>query len=294
MARAQGITQKLEERRQQGFEVAWVVRGGVIKVALSPWRSADAGAPRHSGLRSSVVALIEGIYSTEPRWSVAWVRGRIFTTEPAGIASAATVQVAARRVRWSEPWQSLFELVDSRDWDRIEEVAPPGLLPARPIARARALDTDPSPFDSLRAWRAEAPEPERAEELVPVVAGIRYGGAAHFGSARLNQARQIRTRHAEVQLVRDLLDAGGPGIGKDGRVELWVTLKCCKMCAAWVFEAFAGVCEFEVFYEKPDPGRLGRFTALEASSPQRLAAVRELGLSRDWLTRVVERRIESR
>jgi tRNA(Arg) A34 adenosine deaminase TadA len=197
--------------------------------------------------------------------------------------------VAARRVSWQESWESLFALLDSRDWDRIEEVTAPLIEIARPVGPGPDLE----PFELLRTWRSQASKEEHSQELVPVVAGIRISGEADFLRARLNQARRIRTRHAEVQLVHDMLRARPAG----ARLELWVTLKCCKMCAAWIFEAFAGPNRFkgfEVIYENPDPGRLGRFTALEASSPQRRAAVRALGLSDDWITRVVEWHDESR
>lgn len=227
------------------------------------------GRHGHSGLDSSVVRLIEALYSEEERWSFAWLRGRILTTEAKGVASAATVKVAARRVSWNLAPGEIWESVEDAG-SVVREVHPPEDWPAAESS----------------AERPDASSSACAETLEPVVARLSWEGAFILA---VNRARRHRTRHAEVRVVREWLIARSRGSAALGRVELRVTLKCCKMCAAWIFEAFAGRVPFEVLFDEPDPGPLGRFTALEAGSPQRAEAVSILGLAPDWLAMQVER-----
>jgi len=257
MAGTQRI-QALRERESLGFDIAWISRGGALKYALSPWSRDDPRRVSHSGLQSSVVKLIEGVYASEPRWSLAWIRNRIWTTEPWGVASSATVQVAARRVGWEAQWAEFYARIQAAGDSRVEELEPvPG-----------ALESDP------------------ALELLPVWASLKaMGESGELFLKRSNRARTLRTRHAEVELLRAFYAQTG---GVSDEVEIDVSLKCCKMCAAWIFEAFAGKFPFRVLYREFDPGRLAQFTALEASTPQRRQAVASLGLEASWITRELE------
>jgi hypothetical protein len=257
MAGTQRI-EALREKESLGFDVAWISRGGVLKYALSPWARQDPQRASHSGLNSSVVQLIEGVYASEPRWSLAWIRNRIWTTESWGVASSATVKVAARRVGWEAKWAVFYAEIQAVGASRAQELEP---LPG-------AAETDP------------------ALELVPVWASCRARGkTGELFLKRSNRAKTLRTRHAEVELLRAFY-AQRDGVSEE--IEIEVSLKCCKMCAAWIFEAFAGKLPFRVLYREYDPGRLAQFTALEASTPQRRQAVAALGLEASWITRELE------
>ncbi|MFN7684098.1 MAG: Bd3614 family nucleic acid deaminase [Oligoflexia bacterium] len=266
MVRAQGIDsalKALEWMRRGGGHLAWLNRNGVLKYARSPERQATGARAFHSGADSAVVSLIEGVYATEPRWAFAWLRNRILTTEAAGVASDATVRVAARKAAWSRPPAEFEAVILQGGFSLIEEVA-------------------------SEKWQASL----ASEELEPVTARLCWADEGGVLVDRVNQARTIRTRHAEVLVVRQWLDEGDWGI-ETKRLRLEVSLKCCKMCAAWVFEAFAGRHDFEVVFKKWDPGKLARFTVLEEKTPQRIQAVNRLGLGPEWIQKVLERPLSS-
>lgn len=212
-----------------GPSVAVIRRGAELRFCLG---RAPAKKLGHSGVDSAVVRLIESVYSEEERWSVAWLRGRIFTTEPKGVASSATVKVAARRVAWEVPAHEMLEALPQAGEFHAREVFPPEEWPP--------LESD----DGL-----EAPA---SDTLVPVRASLACGGVTTHA---LNRARRHRTRHAEVRLIRDWLLNGRASSGTPARLR--VSLKSCKMCAAWIFEAFAPSLPFEVIFDQPDPGPLG-------------------------------------
>lgn len=253
MDRAQGIAARAQiaEALASGLGIAWIRHGDEIRWA----QGRRPGAIPHSGMDSAVVALIEAIYEAEPRWSLSWLRERLHTTEPMGVASAATVQVAARRVSWEQEIQDLL--------GQLEQVAQVGQVSA------------------LRP-----PHPDFDPDLVleQVSASVIQGQDTVLCAQ--NQARRIRTRHAEVELMRGYLQSSAAS--EAGPIQIRVSLKCCKMCAAWIFEALAQRRDFCVIYDEPDPGRLARSTALEAGSPQRRLAVQVLGLGPEWIGRELE------
>lgn len=260
-SRAKELVESLKSKEHQGFDVAWIARGGTIKYAVSPWTRHDPVRIAHSGIASSVVKLIEGVYASEPQWGLAWIRNRIWTTESWGVASSATVQVAARRVGWEASWQDFYAQIQALGADRTG-----------------GFQVQELPGVEL------APEPDPGEVLKSVWAEL-------AGLKRCNRAKVIRTRHAEVELIRAfygaLSEGQSPLEGLTG-LEIRVSLKCCKMCAAWIFEAFAGKIPFKVLYQEYDPGRLAQFTALEVATPQRRQAVQKLGLEPSWTHRELE------
>jgi len=257
----------LQKARELGLEVAWLKWRNELRYAVSRGARRDLGGAYHSGMHSAVVALIEDVYASEERWPLAWLRNRIWTTERIGVASRATVQVAARRICWDQGWDALFAELSGvgRAFDRVVSGPDPEL---------DQLKEDP------------------AEVLQSVTASICAEGGAPVRMARINQARRHRVRHAEVRLIRDWL--GQPEMNRYSKpIEIHVSLKSCKMCAAWIFEALAGKCEFTVLFSQNDPGRLAQFTALEAGTPQRKEAVRLMGLGPEWVDRKIEAQLET-
>ena len=79
--------------------------------------------------------------------------------------------------------------------------------------------------------------------------------------AARNAGALSRALHAEVNLAQCWHRASGRPIPRGARI--YVTLKCCRMCAALIWQCAEDVRALEVYYGEDDPGPNARATALD-------------------------------
>jgi tRNA(Arg) A34 adenosine deaminase TadA len=117
-------------------------------------------------------------------------------------------------------------------------------------------------WNLLGNWIVQAQEQSPRIVALPVAAVLvdEQGRALSWG---VNSAWDLRTQHAEVNLIHRWRRAGSPG----RPAKLWVSRKSCKMCAGAIWDAFSGLEVFpQVAFLEPDEGSLARQTVLDVGT----------------------------
>lgn len=222
-----------------------------------------------------ILTLIQAIWDDRPDQARKILRRRIFSTTPITISEQGMIKVAAKRA-------STLSLGQTHPPEhaefRIQE------LKVRTDPAFLELSDIPRKIQKLIQERLFA---EAADELSkqvlrgdqlfssdrPVAAILVSHDGRFLGAAKNTNAKN-RTRHAEVNLIQGYLSRSG--LAKiPSQTSLYVSLKCCKMCAGMIWDFFENPLGLTVFYSEVDLGPHARATVLDAHSEARKAATQE-------------------
>ncbi len=233
----------------------------------------------------AVNRLVAGVYEHDSRWARRIVRNRIRTTEALRESSWGLIKVAARRVDFSVPVdaipQELFsgsgiEVAPKPD-TRDEWLCGNNEEWNRPVLSAHdAWSLLEHRIDSALQW--ERTSGQRVVALP--VAAVLVDATGTVLSWGINSAWDLRTQHAETNLIYRWRRMGSPGTP----ARLWVTRKPCKMCAGWIWDAlcsFNGAAPLSVEFRDPDDGPMAKMTVLDPGSFENTRAMNKTFASRE-------------
>ena len=106
----------------------------------------------------------------------------------------------------------------------------------------------------------EIPRTGKLYECDRKVAAVLIAADGKFIAAARNANAKNRTRHAEVNLVQGLRTEHGKSLPRGSKI--YVTLKCCRMCAAAIWCDAEDIRSLHVYYGEDDPGPNARETIL--------------------------------
>jgi tRNA(Arg) A34 adenosine deaminase TadA len=213
------------------------------------------GAPADAIGWSALFALMSGIHQLFGDGALRVLRHRISTTAHPHPLLNSIVRVAAKRIQ--------FGTALPTHCPQVWEFGQDQLIDPASIRRPDSINasiSDLQAFDLLRNLRATIPLlPERFLSARPVAA-IAVAGDSTLLAAAVNTNAFQKFRHAEINLLLQLVQSAGQRLPKGTRI--YTSLSPCRMCA----EAIAAMCEdgdqTMVHALEQDEGRLGMQTRL--------------------------------
>jgi tRNA(Arg) A34 adenosine deaminase TadA len=220
---------------------------------------ADAQAILFSRGPRPILSLIQAVYDHRPDMARRILRARIFSTAAPTEACRGMIKVAAKRATAPvEPRDQHLSL----DF-KFREISP---LPPPPLVlwdglseNSKALLERKQPMAAAFQIATEIPRQENLYQSDRKVAAVLLSIDGDFIAASKNANAVNRTRHAELNLVQGLA-AAGKVLPRGAR--LYVTLKCCKMCAAAIWCGAEDIQSVRVIYGEDDPGPNARDSIL--------------------------------
>ncbi len=213
---------------------------------------------------SAPVQLVQGAYHRFVGAAHLVLRQRIFTTSAHRLVDAETVRLGASKITFDAPVPAPADAVvdvtpDARRAQALADDALPRGLIGRPA---------PTP-DALRGWvdahygRPPAvPSPHQPRRVLALLV---ERGRVTWAAANDNGTCKIH--HAEVLLVQSHWRAHRRPL--PAGAEVWVSRRCCRMCAAVLFASAAVPAALVVRYLEDDPGRYAQNTVLQARGQER-------------------------
>ena len=144
------------------------------------------------------------------------------------------------------------------------------LTPAPPLpllgetdlpALAREYLAQGRPMAAAFALTEEIPKLKERYESDRKIAAVLLDSNSKFIAAAKNANARNRTRHAEINLLQGLAHERKSKLPAGAR--LFVTLKCCKMCAGMLALTAEDIRTNHVYYGADDPGPGARATYLD-------------------------------
>lgn len=222
---------------------------------------ADARVVYYSVGPRPILSLIQGVYDHHSKDARRILRSRIFSTEKMTESEYGMLKVAAKRAT-APIVPGVGGLVDSE----LKFLKP---LPTPPLISFDELSTPVRELIGRRefmdaAFQMAEEIPRNAEMYLSdrKVAAILIAEDGSFITASRNSNAKNRTRHAEMNLVQGLLPKRIPA-----GAALYVTLKCCKMCAAMIWENAEDQKNLRVIFGENDPGPSARNTIFARLAP---------------------------
>jgi tRNA(Arg) A34 adenosine deaminase TadA len=219
--------------------------------------------------RSSVVSLIQAVYDHHPAQARRVLRSRIFSTETPTEACLGMVKVAAKRLTAPiSPASSSLSEPTSMPFVRLIPLEPPALLRLDQLnPEAQRLLNEKKFMSAARLLSQEIPKQAKLYRSDRAVAAVLVSPQEKVLAIAVNSNAQNRTRHAEINLIQGYLNEVGEKIPAGSRI--YVTLKCCKMCAAAIWQASENPFSLRIFYGQDDPGPCARLTVFTPHSFER-------------------------
>ena len=217
-----------------------------------------AAAPNGIVPETAVSRLVQGIYELYPQQARAMVRNRIYLAGEKTPFCDGVIRVAAKRITEGQQYPEAL---------LGEEL--PSLLPQRtPDFSAPTLSLT-NAFALCNQLEAQIPKStsERYKADRPVAALVLDRDGRLLGQA-INSGSQNRTRHAELEAIRDAWARTGRRI--PAGATLISTLKPCRMCAGLAWWFCEDPSQLRVIYRDFDPGTNGRATVLDTGTADRL------------------------
>jgi cytidine deaminase len=269
--------------------VAWLEHNGQIYWASGP----ETLAPETAGSR-----LVQGIYERYPQQARAMVRNRIYLSGEKTPFCDGVIRVAAKRCTESQPLAKVFpdnecpgfkglrapscplnllgyegsrgplKPLDLSDGELCTEELP-SHLPERADSPKPLVLSLTEAFALCNQLEAEIPksESERYKADRPVAALVLDRDGRLLGQG-LNSGSQNRTRHAELEAIRDAWARTGQKL--PAGATLISTLKPCRMCAGLAWWFCDDPAQLRVIYRDFDPGTNGRATVLDTGTADRV------------------------
>ncbi|MCP4503308.1 MAG: Bd3614 family nucleic acid deaminase [Deltaproteobacteria bacterium] len=280
-----------------GEEVSWIQRDSFWFWARSTTKE---------GGETSVMNLLQGVYEKEAKLAQWIFRARTFSTQPFDIACAAAAKLAGGKISFDvESVDDGVAVSSNAAWVEVTKDAEAARTTAASFAFASPftpgaseeyaendvglrqeihslIDDEYSKEGLERRWRSlsetSKKDAEKGEErgihrdvFAALVESVESGKTSEMdgdnvlfcvGGIARNFAARNKTQHAEMVLLQSCKAAGISLRGKS----VWVTLQCCRMCAAHLVRE--GV--VEVVYGQEDPGRLATHTELQKLGLERV------------------------
>jgi len=214
---------------------------------------------------SSITDLIQGLWAKDPKMARKILRGRILSSDlkPREM-DRGFIQVAAKRASFGLTQSDIEHALQTPRSQWVQLAAPP---PS--IGIQTRLDSSHSPMHGLQKLlnqEARLESKPRFEQNRRVAAAFISAQGEVLG-ATMNTNAQDRTRHAEVNLIQSWWLRERKPLPKGAK--LYVTLRCCRMCAARIWDACEDPWSLQVFWHEDDPGRMAQNTVLQAGTPAR-------------------------
>ncbi len=222
---------------------------------------------------TATLALIQGIWAVDPKMARKILRTRIYATESSTLLAEGTIRVAAKRWNAGTSHSEIEKLLEEARTRGSELVDVTGSgKQARESAHIefspKAPGTDSDWMTQLRD-RLDAvpidpllPRFERSRAVAAALVLPDDTGTDETGWAvALNQNVSNRTLHAEMILIENWWRRQGCKL--PAKTRLFVTLQCCRMCAAAVLHVCENPGDIEVIYGEPDPGPMAAQTMLQ-------------------------------
>lgn len=221
-------------------------------------RSFWAAGPETLAPETAVSRLVQGIYERYPQQARAMVRNRIYLSEKKTLFCDGIIRVAAKRIT---------DKTLEKEGLLGEEL--PSLLPERADNPKPIVLSLTDAFALCNALEAAVPrrESERYKADRPVAALVLDRDGRLLGQG-INSGGQNRTRHAEIEAIRDAWAKTGQRL--PAGATLISTLKPCRMCAALAWWFCEDPSQLTVLYRDFDPGTNGRATILDVGTADRV------------------------
>lgn len=222
---------------------------------------ADSQTIYYSRSENPVISLIQGVYDHRPEHARRILRARIFSTTALNEASHGMLKVAAKRA--TGPVETVnHEMETPFEFRELKPDPPPPLVcetDLPPLCRQHLAEG--RPMAAAFALDDEIPKREERYESDRKVAAILLDSDGRFIAAAKNANARNRTRHAEINLLQSLL--AERALRPPRGAKLYVTLKCCKMCAGMLANTAEDIRTNHIFYGANDPGPCARATFLD-------------------------------
>jgi tRNA(Arg) A34 adenosine deaminase TadA len=239
---------------------------------------------------SSIVNLIQGIYSRFPRDARRIIRNRIFTTQSAPSEMClGMVKVAAKRLTSGiHPLRhSHFPKLTQIDVTPSREIQPEAPNPLQFWDQA-SLPSSHSDFLQI-AVRMAASIPRHAslhQSDRPVAALLAVpdptSGKLRIEESAINSNSANKTLHAEVNLIQKFHQKTGRILPAHSRI--YTSLKCCKMCAGMIWHCAEDLQKIQVYYHQDDPGPKAKTTVFTPGSLEQKRALHSSQLRmKEWI-----------
>jgi tRNA(Arg) A34 adenosine deaminase TadA len=219
-------------------------------------------------LGTAVSELVQGVFDHDPKNARLILRSRIFTTQKSDEFSQGMIKVAAKRVEWEAPRTSLdgFTL--------LKPLPKPLADDSQLIGHRVACKEEGISYANRLANKIHREGPRYT--LSRNVGALLVDFAGEILATALNTNSQNRTHHAELNLLKNYFEKNGISRLRPGS-RIYVSLKCCKMCAGAIWEASEDPATIQVFYGEDDQGWGARSTVLDEGSNERRRAAGFLG-----------------
>lgn len=221
---------------------------------------------------SSILRLIQGIYTIAPDQARKILRNRIFSTEKPTELCFGAVKVAAKRLTAPiapkpHPTSLNLEFIEvSPIFSQTAHPSPHLLrksLPSNPFSHADFLDL-------AKQLTQAVPRKGPRYTCDRDIAALLVSEKGEILASALNTNAIQRTLHAEINLIQKYFEQTGNPIPRGAKI--FVTLKPCKMCAGALWTCSEDPLSLEVYYSQFDSGRNARWTILDAGSAERKRA----------------------
>ena len=201
---------------------------------------------------------MQGIYERYPQQARTLVRNRIYLSGEKTPFCDGVIRVAAKRCTESQPLieVGLGEELPSLLPQHTPDFSAPTLSLADAFALCNQLKAAIPRLDSER-YKADRP-----------VAALVLDRDGRLLGQGMNSGSQNRTRHAELEAIRDAWAKTGQRL--PAGATLISTLKPCRMCAGLAWWFCDDPAQLTVFYRDFDPGTNGRATVLDTRTADRV------------------------
>jgi tRNA(Arg) A34 adenosine deaminase TadA len=225
----------------------------------------DGDRTYYSISSSPIVHLIQAVYDFKPEQARRILRSRIYSTASPTAMCLGMVKVAAKRL--SAP----VLVAPEPSWIEIRPKEAPPLLRENDFSdEARTLIKQRNFMAAARDLAQKIPRQRELYDSDRRIAALLVSAQGEFLGASLNSNAKNRTRHAEVNLVQAFVKEYGTRLPKGSRI--YVTLKCCKMCAAMIWCQSEDIKTNRIFFGENDPGPNARSTIFTPHSFERKRA----------------------
>jgi tRNA(Arg) A34 adenosine deaminase TadA len=217
--------------------------------------------------RSPVVNLIQAVYDFNPEHARRILRSRIFSTVDPSEMCLGMTKVSAKRL--TAPIVPVNHGIDAPfRFQELLPILPPPLLEFDILtAESRQLIFEKRFMKSVIQIAQEIPKQAELYHSDRAVAAILISSSGEMLALARNSNAKNRTRHAEINLVQGFVAKYSRKIPAGSQI--FVTLKCCKMCAAAIWHCSEDPYSLQIFYDQDDPGPNARVTVFTPGSFER-------------------------
>ncbi|MGK5089447.1 Bd3614 family nucleic acid deaminase [Bdellovibrionota bacterium FG-2] len=253
-SRPEHIAYRLLETNPDGSlcDVAFFEFDSIIYYSIHPKEALQ-------GPFSSIVNLIQGVYESYPENARRMLRHRLYTTATLTSMCRGMIKVAAKRASDEVVPQS-HDLDASEALVKVQYDSSRQGMSVPFVPQANEFD-DQAWMQLAFSLICKRPENSGPRFLLDRPVGALLVSAENrLLFIATNENASNKTSHAEVKLVQGYFRATGSPLPLGCRI--YTTLKCCKMCAAMIWQSAKEPTSVRVYYGENDPGPYAQNTIL--------------------------------